>query len=137
MTRPRKKSRRKREFELGIFRARGGRLTTRPTRLSQNRREELLLRTENFPVTTRTELTYFRRRPEHVRHHRNSSLRFFFGFFLVFFFFFFFWFMCMSFRTFRRDETRWEDNVKEWTDLEWNISYYGKLRTARSGGSWL
>ena len=32
MTRPRKKSRRKAGFEPGIFRSRGGRLTTRPTR---------------------------------------------------------------------------------------------------------
>ena len=32
-----------------------------------------------------------------------------------------------------RHRKRWEDNIKEWTGLEWNI----KLRTARSGGSWL
>ena len=31
---------------------------------------------------------------------------------------------------------RWEDNIKEWAGLEWNI-IYGKLRTAWSGGSWL
>ena len=32
-----------------------------------------------------------------------------------------------------RQRKRWEDNIKEWTGLE----YYGKRRTARSGGSWL
>ena len=40
MTRPRKKSRRKRGFELGFFRSRGGRLTTRPTRRSTEESEE-------------------------------------------------------------------------------------------------
>ena len=35
-----------------------------------------------------------------------------------------------------RQGKRWEDNIKEWTGFEWN-SYYGKLKTARSGGSWL
>ena len=37
-----------------------------------------------------------------------------------------------------RQRKRWEDNIKEWTGLEWNnISYDGKPRTTRSGGSWL
>ena len=37
-----------------------------------------------------------------------------------------------------RQRIRWEDNIKEWTQLALNgISYYGKPRTARSGGSWL
>ena len=35
-----------------------------------------------------------------------------------------------------RQQKRWEDNIKEWTGLEWDIML-GKLRTARSGGSWL
>ena len=32
-----------------------------------------------------------------------------------------------------RQRKRTVDNIKEWT----GISYYGKMRTARSGGSWL
>ena len=35
-----------------------------------------------------------------------------------------------------RQRKRWEDEIKEWTGLEW-ISYCGKPRTARSGGRWL
>ena len=31
---------------------------------------------------------------------------------------------------------RWEDNIKECAGLN-GTSYYGKLRTARSGGIWL
>ena len=36
-----------------------------------------------------------------------------------------------------RQRKRWEDSIKEWSGLEWDIMLYGKLRTARSGGSWL
>ena len=36
-----------------------------------------------------------------------------------------------------RQLKRREDNIKEWTGLEWNTIYHGKQRTARSGGSWL
>ena len=35
-----------------------------------------------------------------------------------------------------RQRKRWEDNIKEWTGLESNIMLR-KLRSARSGGSWL
>ena len=35
-----------------------------------------------------------------------------------------------------RQRKWWEDNIKEWTGLEWNY-YYRKLRIVRNGGSWL